>query len=407
MTRVLSDLLGAEQPRFGMTILQLERATGRPSTDVRLTVEILQRVQQKLHALHLDQRDTTGKELYYTLIERFHNDEALVKEVLRLTEAASAQAVLAGIIKFLEANLDSQPVFALKNSVAKRFLKAVPPKRAMKQLGYRSLDSMLKHEITAHVYLIAFFYESLSWRKKFLEQYTKLQPSDFELRKPEISLPKAAKWNAIITQFTKKQFPITVFKELGAVVVLPSNKNSNVIATTILIIEGLNEIQSANSFLKLQQMKPDFGTYVKTIADNEPVTQAELVGRVVPWRAVHQYYARFKESYNPLIFEPHIQATDLTWLHPESLLAKIHPVLDFWRDTSYTAHTHNSEQVSLNVFDVAQNYMRQAPYEHRTTQALRRTLWQELMIRYLDHANVEQAIAGDLQAEPVFVDSDN
>ena len=404
MTRILSELLGAEQLRFGTTIRQLEAASGSPSIDIRLMSEISQRSKRKLQVLGLDPHDTTGAELYHALLERFQHDEKLAQKTLGLGESASTEEILEAAIAFVKKSIGKRTAFALKNSVAKQLLKKTPPKRTMKQLGYRSLDSMLKHEAIPHLYVAAFLSESSAWRKKFLEQYTKLQPGNFELRSVDVSMPRATRWSVIAEQLGNNQPPVVVFKELGAVVVLKNEQPATVITSISLILSALNDIQSTTSFLKLQQMKPDFGTFVHTIAEQEPLTKAELMGKIVPWRAVHQYYARFKDAYNALIFEPHIQPDDLKWFHPESILEKIHPAIDFWHDTRYTAHMYGSEKVSLNLFDVARNYISTSPYDKRTLQSLRQSLWQELMIRYLDQKNVEQAIAGDLATEPVFAE---
>lgn len=408
MTRVLSELLGAEQPGFGMTIRQLEDATGKPSTDIRLTSEISQRAQQKLRTLHLDPHDTTGKELYQALLGRFHNDEKLARDTLGISSEAEPTEVHNAAIKFVQSHIGKRSVFAIKNSVAKKLLKKVPPKKAMKQLGYRSLDSMLKHESIPHLYVAAYLYETLSWRKKFLEQYNTLQPRDFELRTVDISVPQSKRWDLVARSVAAQQYPISVFKELGAVVVSAHhNRTVSILADILLVSNALNDIQSATSFLKLQQMKPEFGNFVRTIAENEPVTRAKLMNRIVPWRVVHQYYARFSSAYNPLIFEPHIQPEDLRWLHPESLLEKIHPAFNFWYDTRYTAFAQQVDKVSFNILDVARDAIANLPFAERSSQALKLSLWQELMIRYLDQSNVEQAIAGDLATEPVFAELDD
>jgi hypothetical protein len=408
MTRVLSELLGAKQPGFGMTIRQLEAATGKPSTDIRLTSEISQRAQQKLRTLHLDPHDTTGKELYQALLGRFHNDEKLARDTLGISSEVEPIEVHNAAIKFVQSHIGKRSAFAIKNSVAKKLLKTVPPKKAMKQLGYRSLDSMLKHESVPHLYVAAFLCETLSWRKKILEQYSSLQPRDFELRAVDISVPQSKRWETVSGHVARQQYPVLVFKELGSVVVLAQhNRSVSVLTDILLIASALNDIQSASSFLKLQQMKPDFGSFVQAVAEHEPLTQAKLMGRTVPWRVVHQYYARFAHAYNPLIFEPHIQPDDLHWLHPESLLEKVHPALNFWHDTRYTAHVHAADKVSFNILDIARNTMASLPFVERTSQALQLSLWQELMIRYLDQSNVEQAIAGDLATEPVFIEIDD
>ncbi len=407
MTRVLSELLGAAQPYFSMTIQQLEQAAGRPSTDIRLTTEIAHRARQKIAELQLDPNDTTPEELYHALLERFQHDEKLARESLKVATDASTQEILKTIVRFVKATSGKRTVFALKNSVAKRMLKKTPPKRAMKQLGYRSVDSILKHETVPQVYVAAFLCESPSWRKRFLDQYTKLQASDFELRPAEILLPQTDRW----IQFTKfvtqhHRHTVVSFNELGTVIVLPVEaKRAGLLLTNLLfVVSGLNDISSATSFLKLQQFKPDFGKVVKDIVLQEPVTSAWLADKPVPWRVVHQYYARFKHAYNQLIFEPHVHPSDLEWYHPESFVEKIHPALEFWHDTRYTAYLQYDEKVSLNMLDVALNYCNRLPFAQRTIQSIRKSLWQELMIRYLNHENIEKAIASELAAQPAYVE---
>ena len=405
MTRVLAELLDAAQPRFGMTIRELERAAGRPSTDIRLTSEVLQRVQQKLKALQLDPHDTAPRELYRVLEERFGRDDMLVSKALGIADNASPTEVI-GAVKQYVANLDvTFSSFALKPAVAKRILKKYPPKRAMKQLNYRSVDSMLKHENVAHIYVAALFCESMAWRKKYLEQYNKLQPKDFETRSILVTIPTAGRWKDLAKKATEQQrHNVFVVKEYGVVVILPLHTAVPGLATTtlVLLLNAINDIASTGSYLKLQQVKPDFGATVRRVAEHEPMTGAELVDRHVPWRVVHQYYARFKNAYNPVIFEPHVQSSDLKWLHPEALLAKLHPELEFWRDSRYSSfhRVGHQESVSLNILDVALNYCNKLPFAQRTTRAARQHLWHELMVRYLDHDNVERAISGELELQP-------
>src|SRR5487761_1518741 len=178
MTRVLSELLGAKEPGFRQGLRQLEQAGGGPSADIRLSSEILQATQSAVRELGLDPRDTTGPELYNALLERAKQDDKTVRELLG-ADADDKDLTLR--VQRLVGKLDiSKKTFALKSIAAKRLLKKNPPKKAMKQLGYRSIDSMLKHEPVAQLYAAAAIAETPAWHRQLLNSYKQLLPTDFE-----------------------------------------------------------------------------------------------------------------------------------------------------------------------------------------------------------------------------------
>jgi hypothetical protein len=55
--------------------------------------------------------------------------------------------------------------------------------------------------------------------------------------------------------------------------------------------------------------------------------------------------------------------------------------------------------VSFNVIDAALNYCNQLPFEKRLSHYFQRSLWHELLLRYLRHESVEQSVIGQLQPE--------
>jgi hypothetical protein len=406
MTRVLSTLLGAIEPGFTQSLRMFERAAGNPSNDVRLTVEVIQRAKTKLADLGLDPQDTTARELYRALDDRIGKDDVLVRKALQIPDDATMTEVSRIVVQYIQQRSpDAYSGFALKLSVARRLLKKCPPKRAMKQLNYRSIDSMLKHELPQHVYIAAFLCESMAWRNKLLDQYSKLRPSDFEARPIDVSTPLTERWIALADRATEAQrHTIFVAKELGSVVVLPLGHLAPglAITTLVLVLNAVNDVMSTGSFLKLQQVKSDFGSVVRDVANGEPITTARLEKQPVPWRVVHQFYARHTKTCTPALFEPHITAADLQWHHPESVLASLHPDLSFWHDTRYTGFLHDASSVSMNVVDAAVNYCNSLAFNDRVTQFLKQQLWQECMLRYLSHENIERAIASELAPQLAY-----
>lgn len=404
MTRYLSAALGATQPLFGQSIMELERASGRPSEDIRLTSEVQQKVRTKIIALGLDPADTTGPELYGALQARLKDDEARVREALGIADDASATEVLSHVETFLKRQADKSTCLGLKSTAARRLLKKKLPKNAMKQLGYRSFDSMLKHESVAAIYSAAAMYESPSWHRGFRESYAGLQPSDFEQRQMAVLYPKSERWIKAARNFVANaKHNIMSFKELGAVVILPLDERVDGLALTtmLLTLHYMNDIRSYSSFAKLQQVKPTFGTIIRQSVTSEPMTSAMLAGQPVPWKVIQRYYGRMNGEYSPEVFEPHVQADDLQWHDGEQVLAELEPALAFWQDTQYVCTLHDNQPVSLNILDVALSYCNHLPFTDRIVHFVREHLWHELMSRYLHQENLEAAVHQQLSRELV------
>jgi len=402
MTRFLSEALGAAEPAFSQSIQQLEQAAGRPSADIRLSAEITQRMRAKVAELGLDPKDTTGPELYQALHERLKSDEATLRHALNIREDASANDIIQRVQQFLEKMDNPGKVLALKNSVAKRLLKKKIPRVVMKRLGYRSADSMLKHESVPTLYAAVLMVEAENWQHGFREQYVKLAPSDFEMRAITIAHPKSKRWLALAETFVASaRHNVLTFPELGSVVLLPlpDTVAGLAITTLLLALEEMNGIRSHSTYVKLQQVKPDFGRLVQDSTVREPLTTATLAGQVVPWRMIQQYYARATTAYHPEVFEPHVQPEDMQWLVGEQVLASIAPSLRFWEDTQCLGLLHEGVIVSCNVLDVALSYCNHLSFADRIVHFVRDSVWRELMIRYLNQDNLERAVHQQLSLE--------
>jgi hypothetical protein len=402
MTRYLAQALGAQQPLFGQSISALERASGRPSADIRLSSELMQQVRVKIAQLGLDPADTTGPELYSALQERLRLDEIRVREALGIADNATAADILSRVQKFLDGHEAASVSFALKAASAKRLLKKKPPKNAMKQMGYRSLDSLLKHETVPAIYAAALMTETPAWHKTFKEQYAKLQPSDFEQRKISVIYPKAKRWAALSGNFVATaKHNILCFKELGAIVVLPitTNVDGLTLTTLLLTLHYMNDVRTYSSYAKLQQVKPTFGKIIQQTASGEPMTNATLAGQPVPWKVIQRYYGRLKEDQHPEVFEPHVQSEDLQWHDAETVVSNLQPALAFWENTQYICMLHDGEPVSFNILDVALSYCNHLSFADRIVHFSREHLWHELMSRYLHEENLEAAVHQQLSRD--------
>lgn len=406
MTRFLSESLQAHEPSFSQGLKRLEIAHGHPSADIKLSTRVLHGSQAKIAELGLDPKDTTPEELYHVLAERMRADDARLTKALRTHAAThiSAEAdVVAGMVHALKAVPGSKECFALKGTTVKALIKKLPPKKAMKQLGYRSMASFLKHETAVSILAAAWLSESTHWQQQFVGQYKKLQPADFELRKITILHPRSKRWQDLAQKIVAdKKHNLLSFKELGAIVLLPLPRElpaGAVTASLSLALHELNEIRVCSTFLKLCQVRPDFGSLVLVVASDEPQLNSEILDRPVPWRLIQRYYARISDSFREEVFGPHIRAEDMSWQPVEEVLSHIEPSFSFWHGSDHLGILHNHRPVSLNVVDAALNLCNQIAFEQRITQAYQRSLWHELMMHYLKHDTVEQTVLTQLQPQ--------
>lgn len=395
MTRHLSLAMGAEEPTFSQGLRQLEMAAGLPGADIRLTTQMAQAVRSKLALLGLDPKDTTAGELYNALHERIGQDEVRLENVLGIAEQDSAEDVLARVVQFLNALESPQRCFALKHSVAKRLLKSKPPKNAMKRLGYRSVDSMLKHEPVSHILAAAQIAETSTWHRAFGEQYAKLLPSDFESRSLTLTMPRSKKWETLATEYvTKSRHNLLAFKDIGTVVLLPLPERIDglAIVTILLVMNEMNELRAYSSYIKLQQVKPDFGVLAWRSSREESGIVVKLANQQVDWQTIHRYYARHKDAYSAEVFEPHVQPEDLRWRHAEKTMAQLEPTLAFWHETQHLVYLDSAgDVVSCNMLDVALSYCNHLSFKDRILQYVRVNLRHEILLRYLNQHNLEEA----------------
>jgi hypothetical protein len=354
MTKFLSRALQAPEPFFRLGLQRLEAANGHPATDIRLSTEVARQTKQKMQQLRLDPNDTTPEELYHALQEKIKDDDARLTRVLRSRAATyvSAEAnVTDGLVHALRKLPDSKRCFALKPSALKAIMKKVPPKKAMKQLGYRSLDSFLKHEAPISILSAAWLTEDHHWHKRFRAEYKRLRPNDFETRSIAVIQLNSARWRALAERTVAEQrHNLLCFREFGVVAFLPLPKEAPAGSATVslsLALHEMNEIRAASTFLKLNQVRPDFGAIVQKVADEDPALSSELLDQAMPWKLIQRYYARVTHRWSEAAFEPHLQLEDMVWHPIEETLSSIEPAFRFWQDSAHLGLSHERGPVSL------------------------------------------------------------
>jgi hypothetical protein len=411
MTRFLSESLEAPEPNFRLQLRQLERTNGNPNADIRLSTDVAQATRLKLRELGLDPADTTAKELYESLKNMLADDDVRITRLLRTRAAIhiSAEAdAIAGLTHLLREAKQSEKVFALKTTKFKTLIKKTPPKRVMKQLGYRSLDSLLRHEAPALILTAASYLESASWWQSYYAQYKKITARDFEARTMAILHPDARRWQALAgLSVARSKHNVCFFKELGALILLPLPNDApkgSAITSVMLALQAINDITSASSYLQVCQVKSDFGSLVRSVASHEPMLEAQLFEHELPWHLVQRSLGKLASSVQSELFGPHIQASELSWQSLGQSLHALEPSLAFWHGSEHLGRLHEGRAVSMHVLDVALNLCNDVPFERRIVRYFQQSLWHELLLRYLQPQTLEQTLLSVLQPhlEPAF-----
>jgi len=393
MSRVLAQLLGADVAQLRLHIQQLERAAGLPNADIRLSVDIKNRVNRKIAELGLDPFDTTGPELFRSLQQKIVNDEQMIRQQLHIPAEAVGAVVAAAVQKFLQKQ--QIEIFAIKPVALRKLMKQCKPKATMKQLGYRSMDSMLKHEPMPQLLAATLIVESKEWHATRLDKYASLKPSDFEVRKLQFIVPAEKHWPELAHKFTvAHKTNVIPLPELGVVVMLPIEQALPAVALTsaILALESANEIRAVGAFLKLHQVQPDFGTVVTQACRGELGLDGIVPGQALSWHDIHWFFANTHKSGLPDTFEPHVQADDMSRTDHTEVLASLHDSLSFWQDTHPLAFIHGRDVVSLNVFDVSVSVCNAFDYTERLVHNMRLALHRELIGNYLNQETFKDSV---------------
>lgn len=399
MSNTLATLLQAKQPQFSMMIHHMERAAGLPGVDVRLQAELTTKIHKQMRALGLDPHDTTGKEFYQGLKSMATLHDTFLQKQVGVTPSDTPFTVYTKVAGFIDGLQVPRQAWVMKQSTAKRLLKVSPPKKVMKQLGYRSVDSLIKRESVVELFAAARVLESDDWQRWFTDKYAQLSPQDFETRDITVVVLDPERWHIAVADAHQKRHNISHLKELGAVIVVPVDVKMPVLTlvTTALILHYIHEIRLYSAYFKLKHVQGDFAQIIVETLQRDPGRHVTMAGYPVHWRVLHRYYGRTDAVNHPELFEPHVMPEDLHWRSVEDILFRIEPALQFWYGYDYVGGKFGESVVSCNLLDIAIAAAGNIPYGAQPLYHFRESLWNELYVRYVGQPILEKQILRQLE----------
>lgn len=410
MTKILRDLLNAEEPLFTKSLRELEHLTLKRSVDVKLSAEILEKTASVIRSLGLDPEDTSDKELFHALNDRVrvHNENLALN--IGSSDGARISEIVPKLVNLANSVKVPRTSWVLKKSIAKDLLRQMPPKKMMKHLGYRSLESMLKNEDFSEIYTALRFSEGVEWLNEYNKLFAKsVTPSDFENRQIELVVMNHDKWADITTEFVeKKKHNITHTKELGVIVVVPmkqTHMRGLALKTLPLIFHYINEIRLYSAFFKLKSTSAHFGKVITETLIADTGTGAVIANHHIHWRVIQRYFGKLGQQ-PPEIFQPHVQPEDLHWRKASEVLQEISPELKFWEGLDYIGRVGvDGSPVALNLFDVSFAYSNHESFDSRYYYHMRESLWNEIFIRYMGDSVIKKQILEQLDNDMIKPES--
>lgn len=405
MAKFLRDLLDAEEPIFSLSIRQLEQASGQHGADARLIGEITEKMHDAMRKLRLDPANTTGEELFNSLMNRIHEDNERVTKIIGATDSTDVRELVPLMIAAANKVEFNRTVFVIKHDKAKELLRQMPPRRLMQKLGYESVDAMFDNEDFDELYTALRFSEGPEWLNEYDELFRTVTSDDYEERDIRILAMDHDKYVDLAEHFTQKKLHnVTHTKELGVIVVVPlrdEHSKGLTLKSLPLLFHYMNEVKLYSTFFKLQAKKSNFGEIVVNTLIADPGKASQMAGQYVHWRVIQRYFGKLKDESHKEAFEPHVHPEDLHWRRAEDLLYEIDPKMEFWKENDYVGLLFDGTPITLNFVDVALSYANTIAYSDRYVYHFRESLWNELFIRYMDYENLKNQILQQLDNDMV------
>jgi len=396
MSRLLVQLLRADERQFRTFIERLERACLNPGVDIRLSAEIITKTRDKSRALGLDVVDTTAKEMYFALKNKLQQDDLKLKSALKIddkniTKNTEKLAKCATKLSKKEVTLCVSPVGV------KRILTAVPPRKTLRLLKLRSLESVLKREDPRALYTLALQIEDTSWRSQVHAKIKRLQSKDIKWLPVEVlCLPE--NWMARSHSHISHHGFMLSCPDAGVVTLLPVVKKYTPGSVTMslgLILQAVQRLSTGTLPYRKQGFIQGYQNILPEIAHNKQPTLLPIHGLSPSWRAVHQLVSL--GLINDDSPDAELILGDLTWESTEMKIASLVPDFDFWVGTHYLGVKTDSEPVSLHLLDTAREVVVDSDYDMRQAKHLEGSIWNEIQVRYLKETAMSKALSRQLQ----------
>jgi hypothetical protein len=398
--------LNTDPDMFAKTIDALEHITDKKNVLEDFYTENQEKVRRILKDLKLTY--PAAEEVHEAVGKNVKKLDGKIYELLDKPECVSNEGC-ANLISSVLALNTNRTGFFLKRRVAEKLLAENPPKKIMKELGYKDVKAMIENEDLFEIYAALRFMEDRDWlNSTYITAYRQLKKEDFELRAIEIRVLDISKWKKVTEAFVgKKLHPMSHLKELGLIFVVPSNELRDASTTYLFAMTShyLDEVTLYSSYFRHHAEGSNFGEKIVSAIRGDVPGVSLSKGDPNKWLVIQRYL--FKEDPGDVrLGTPHINPEALYHRgssHTLLKMAKFVPALHFliWEHTNYVAvwfptRAGKQELVNFNFMDNVMNVMNKRKFEERYTYHFHESLWNKILINYFGVDKLEDVIVKHL-----------
>ncbi len=401
MSKYIGQLLQADQRSLDSIIQRLEMMALQPGIDAKLTAEIITSSREKVRQLGLDPTESTKQELYYGLLAKSQSDDLILRRKLGISQSESASTAARIIAETAQRLVQKDTVVCMQPAAVKQILKSVPPKRTLKLLRFRSIDSVLKRENPLALYALAKKVEDKSWQTQVQARLKRLMQRDVKEAPVQIVLLPEEWLDKLHKQpFENLLFPVA---ETGCILLLPTESfavGGSVLLALAVILQASMKLSVESLPYRTRALSISYERVLPDIASGALEKLDPIHGLQPSWHAVYQLLAEYQ--YKQLgDFE--FVLGDLEWQSTETKLASLASELDFWVNTHYLGFAGGELPVSMHLVDVVASFVLKKPFGTQIISHLKASLWNEIQLRYLRQEAFEKSILSQLIVSPEIV----
>lgn len=383
-SRVISSIFDAKEPEFSHSISDLERLSGSNGHDIRVLVDTIHHFKNLSKHLDLDREDTTPQELYHSLVIQSKKDSEKLAERLGVQQSDTSAQVMEKCAAYLAKRTSWRKFWCVKQSVLKKQLKVNSPKKVMKVLGFRSVDSMLKREPAVQTLILSKIIEGASWRKSYIDQAGAMTNSDFDEQKITIRIISPARLVSLKKAEIYLKRIIYSSEESSDIIIAPPSRrfDGDVMFYFDTIINHINGIINRSAFYRFKSLQPDFFETLKNIRESG-FKRVSFINWPIRWSAV-MHSIQYQGNHNlAQRLDLNIPMYDLFGLSTEKEMQQF----GIW-EKGLVYSDKSGSLVSTHLSDAIINAINKNNFEDSYNEFGKNRLYDELFSRYLVHSEV-------------------
>ena len=397
--------LGTDVSSLARTENFLEKRSGRRGVLESLLLENRRQTEKALDFLELED-SPSFEEIKEKLLRKTEDDDIKLKSFLRYPDLSSASG-RSRVAEFVE-KIKTPPVgFFLKESKAREFLIANPPKKVLAFLGFKTIEEALAKTNLLELFASLRFIEDADWLNNvFFKKYFSLSPNDFERRRLKIIILDE-KWREASRAFmAHKRHNISHLKELGVIFILPlsSSLPGELVRTVSLLFHYLEEVPFYSGVAENLSSEKNFAeSYVSLLRGDVSLNKPE---RENDWLVIQRYLEKDDPRDWRLSF-PHINTESFLYSLAYRKISAIGDTIpklkedfEFWGEESWVGDLFSSKEGGAKMvsFDLLDNSMSLVSGKTGVFYSYHRheALWNKIFAAYFGEEKIKEAASQNI-----------